>query len=108
MGTASKVASFCLRVGELICAAIVAGILSRYLYLLDQADVDANNRIIYTVAIAGISIFFAIVLAPPLQYSFWAFPLDFALFVCWMVAFGLLINVSLFYYYYTYRRWPGL
>jgi len=94
MGTASKVLSMVFRVGEIICGAIVAGILGQYLHVLDDANVDANNRIVYAISIAGISIFFALLLTPPVKYSFWAFGLDFALFVCWMVAFGLLVNVS--------------
>jgi hypothetical protein len=95
MGTTSKVVSVILRVGELICAAIVVGILGRYLDLVHDANANPNVRIIYTIAIGGISIFFSLVLMPPLKYSFWAFGLDFALFICWMVAFGLLINVSI-------------
>jgi len=94
MGTASKVVSVCLRVGELICGAIVAGIIGHYLYLLHLANVEPNDRFVYTEAIAGISIFFSIILMPPLPYSFWAFPFDFALFICWMVAFGLLVDLT--------------
>jgi len=94
MGTASKVASVCLRIGELICASVVAGILGHYLFLLDQANANANDRIVYTVAIAGISIAFSIILMPPLKYSFMAFPLDYALFICWIVAFSLLVNLT--------------
>src|SRR5882757_7478395 len=94
MGSASKVASFCLRVGELICAAIVAGILGYYLHLIDQANASVNGRIIYAEVIAGISILFSLILMIPFKFSFWAFPLDFVLFICWMVAFGLLIDVS--------------
>jgi hypothetical protein len=95
MGTTSKAVSVILRVGELICAAIVVGILGRYLDLVYDANASPNGRIIYTIVIGGISIFFSLVLMPPLKYSFWAFGLDFALFICWMVAFGLLINVSI-------------
>lgn len=94
MGTASKVTSVCLRIGELICASVVAGILGHYLYLLDQANANANDRIVYTVALAGISIAFSIILMPPFKYAFWAFPLDYALFIMWIVAFGLLVDVS--------------
>ncbi|RVX66735.1 hypothetical protein B0A52_08928 [Exophiala mesophila] len=94
MGTASKIISVILRVGELVCASIVTGILGYYLSILDDADVPDDGRIVYAVAIGGISIFFSLVLMPPLRYSFWAFPLDLALFICWMVAFGLLCNRS--------------
>ena len=95
MGTTSKAVSVIFRIGELICAAIVVGILGRYLDLVYDASASANGRIIYTIVIGGISIFFSLILMPPLKYSFWAFGLDFALFICWMVAFGLLINVSI-------------
>ena len=95
MGTASKVISVIFRSGELICASIVTGILGYYLSILDDANASYNTRIVYAVAIGGISIFFSLALMPPMAYSFWAFPLDIALFICWMVAFGLLCNVSL-------------
>jgi len=52
------------------------------------------GRIVYAVTIAGISIFCSIVLLPPLRYTFYAFPLDLLLFVAWMVAFGLLVNLA--------------
>jgi hypothetical protein len=94
MGTASKVTSVILRILELISAVIVTAILGRYLYFLDLANVGAGSRIIYSEVIAGMSIFFSLILIPPVKYSFYAFPLDFVLFVCWMVAFGLLANVS--------------
>ena len=95
MGTGSKVASVCLRVSELICAAIVAGVEGHYLYLVNQANDSPNGRIIYTEVIAGLSIAFSLILMLPMKYSFWGFPLDFALFICWIVAFGLMMDVSL-------------
>lgn len=94
MGTASRVISVLLRVGELICAAIVCGIMGYYLRALDDANGPYNSRVVYSVAMAGISILLSVVLLPPLKYSFAAFPLDFAIFICWMVCFGLLLNVS--------------
>ena len=93
MGIASQITSVVLRAVELISASIIAGLVGAYLHYVSDAGAQANGRLIYTVAIAGISIFFAIVFIPPLKYSFYGFPLDFALFVCWMVAFGLLDNV---------------
>jgi hypothetical protein len=93
MGIASQIASVVLRAIELISASVVAGIVGTYLHYLSDAGFGSNGRIVYTEAIAGISIFFSIAFMPPLKYSFYGFPLDFALFVCWMVAFGLLVNV---------------
>lgn len=91
---AHKFISVILRFGELVSATIVAGILGHYLWLVSQADDHANSRIVYTVAMAGISIVVSIALGIPFKYSFYCFPLDFALSICWFVAFGLLCNVS--------------
>jgi hypothetical protein len=94
MGTASKVVSVTFRIGELICACVVLGIISRFLYLLDLTNGHVDSKIIYAEVIAGISVAASVILLPPFLYSFWAFPLDCAIFICWMVAFGLLDNVS--------------
>lgn len=94
MGTASKVLSGLFRLVELGSAIIVAGIVGRYLSYVDDADVNAGSRIIYTIVIAGISILAALVLLVPWQFTFFAFPLDAILFIMWIVSFGLLVNVS--------------
>jgi len=94
MGSGSKFCSVILRFSELASAAIVAGILGRYLAILADANIDAGSRIIYSEVIAGISLLFSIVLFPPLKYSFYCFPIDFALFICWIVAFALLCNLT--------------
>ncbi|KAH9206223.1 hypothetical protein DL95DRAFT_375509 [Leptodontidium sp. 2 PMI_412] len=95
MGTASKTCSVILRLSELISAAVVAGIVGRYLYLLSSANAHASSRIIYAVVIAGIAILASLILLPPLKYSFYCLGLDFTLFICWMVAFGLLCNLTI-------------
>ncbi|KAH7348274.1 hypothetical protein BKA65DRAFT_500282 [Rhexocercosporidium sp. MPI-PUGE-AT-0058] len=94
MGAASKTCSVILRLSELISAAVVAGLVGRYLYFLSSANAHASSRIIYAEVIAGIGILASLILLPPLKYSFYCFCLDFALFVCWMVAFGLLCNLT--------------
>jgi len=96
MTTASRVASVIFRVFELISAAVVLGISSRFIRVFNSAPHHGslNGRIIYTEVIAAISIVLSILLGPPLIYSFYAFPVDFALFCCWIVAFGLLENVE--------------
>ncbi|KFY39730.1 hypothetical protein V495_05768 [Pseudogymnoascus sp. VKM F-4514 (FW-929)] len=93
MGSGSRVISVIFRLMQLVSAAVVAGTLGHYLHNIHEAGVGSNRRVVYAIAIAGISIFFALVLTPPLTYSFYAFPVDFAIFVCWMVAFGLLVNL---------------
>ncbi|KAH6674758.1 hypothetical protein B0J14DRAFT_652942 [Halenospora varia] len=94
MGTTSKVISCFLRFGELVSASIVLGILGRFTYLVHVGNGNTDSRIIYTMSIAGISILFSMILFPPFMYSFWAFPFDFAMFIMWMVAFGLLEHVA--------------
>lgn len=90
-----KIASPLLRGLELVCAAIVLGILAHYTYLVDQADGDSDGRIIYSLVIGAISVFFSIILMYPAWWTFYACPLDFVLSICWYVAFGLMINVSI-------------
>ncbi|PVH70097.1 hypothetical protein DL98DRAFT_578024, partial [Cadophora sp. DSE1049] len=94
MGAASKTCSVILRFLELSSAAIVAGLVGQYLHYLDTADVHANSRIVYAEVISGISILFSLIFMPPLRYSFYGFLIDFALFIYWMVAFGLMANVT--------------
>jgi len=94
MGAASKTCSVILRLGELVSAAVVAGIVGRYLHYLSNAHAHAGSRILYAEVMAGISIVASLLLLPPLRYSFYCFGLDLALFVCWMVVFGLLCNLT--------------
>ena len=94
MGTATKIFSVIFRLGELASAVIVLAIVGRFLHLLNIGNGSIESRIIYAEVMAAISTAFSILLVIPAMYSFWAFPLDFALFVCWLVCFGLLAGVS--------------
>lgn len=92
MGSRSRVIPVFFRLMQLVSGAVVAGTLGHYLHNIHEAGVGSNGRVVYAIVIAGISVFFALVLMPPLTYSFYVFPLDFAIFVCWMVALGLLVR----------------
>jgi len=94
MGTASKVVSVVFRLGELTCAAIVLGVLSHFVYVVDLGHGHIESKIIYAEVWAALSLTFSIILIPPLKYSFYAFPLDLIMFIGWMVAFGLLCNLT--------------
>jgi hypothetical protein len=110
MEIGSQITSVVFRSIELISASIIAGLVGAYLHYVSDAGAEANGRMVYTMVIAGISIFFSIVFMPPLKYSFYGFPLDFALFICWMVAFGLLDNVRLTSSYHAFlskTNFPG-
>ncbi|KAL4882304.1 hypothetical protein BJY04DRAFT_217620 [Aspergillus karnatakaensis] len=89
---AHKVISPFLRGFELVCAAIVLGILAHYTYLVDRANDDADNRLIYSLVIGAISVFFSLIFLYPAWWTFYACPVDFALSICWYVAFGLMVN----------------
>ncbi|KAK4167822.1 hypothetical protein QBC43DRAFT_341686 [Cladorrhinum sp. PSN259] len=94
MGSVSKVLSVILRLGELACAVVIVALLGRFLAIVDDADVYADPRIIYTTVIASIALALSIILMPPFTYSFMAFPLDFIFFVLFLVAFCLLETIT--------------
>ena len=93
MGSASKVLSVLLRLGELVCGVIVLALLGRFLYIVGEANVYADSRIIYATVVSSIAIALSILLMPPFTYSFMAFPLDFIMFTLFLVAFCLLESV---------------
>lgn len=86
--------SVLLRIGEIICAAIVAGLTGDYLNSVSaEPDSDASKeRFIYTEVVAAISLFFALIWLIPFMGTFIHWPIDFLLFVAWVVAFGLLVD----------------
>ncbi|KAI5455578.1 hypothetical protein BGZ63DRAFT_497443 [Mariannaea sp. PMI_226] len=89
-GTAHKVVSVLLRLGELASAVIVLAILSRFCYLISIAEETADGRIIYAMVVAGIGTIYSFFLCPPFTSLFLSFPFDFVLFVMWLVAYCLL------------------
>jgi hypothetical protein len=93
MVATSRVASVFLRIWELICACVVVGLIGTYLSYLGKAHVT-SGRMNYVIATASLGIVCSLALGPPFKYSFWAFPIDLAMFVMWMVAFGVMIDVS--------------
>jgi hypothetical protein len=95
MGNASKVLSVIFRIGELICASVVVGILSYFIRVVHLGNGTVDGKLIYTEVWAVFSMVFSILLILPFTYSFYAFPLDLIMFIGWMVAFGLDYNVSL-------------
>jgi hypothetical protein len=81
MGSTAKVANVIFRFFALCSAAIVAGIIGHGIYLIGKGGGNIDSRIIYTEALAGISIFFALIFLPPFIHAFWATPLDLAIFI---------------------------
>jgi len=91
--TGTSVLSIILRGVELISAAVVTGLVGSYIHSVNNAHDSVESRMAYTMSIAAISLFVSIVLMIPFKFTFWAFGLDLALFICWMTAFGLQLNL---------------
>ncbi|CZR68842.1 uncharacterized protein PAC_18742 [Phialocephala subalpina] len=90
MSVAARVFHVLLRIGEFISSVIVLGLIGRVLYMVGQADASTDSRLIYTTVIASISTIFSIIFVLPFLYAFLAFPMDFIMFVTWLVAFCLM------------------
>jgi hypothetical protein len=93
-GTVSRILAVASRLMAFISSIIVCGIIGRFVRHLDVIGMNYGSKIVYVLALSGLSIFFSLILMPPFRYQFWAFPLDFAFFIMWMVAFALLANLS--------------
>ncbi|KAL8391814.1 hypothetical protein RB595_002136 [Gaeumannomyces hyphopodioides] len=114
MGTAGDISHVLLRVVELCCAVIVLGLDGRLLWVVGQAGVYRDARLIYTIVVASLGAAFSLVLILPIIYAFYAFPMDFVLFVMWFVAFVLMealtgVNTCESFWYWNYwgYYWGG-
>lgn len=94
MGVASKAILVALRIWQLFISVIVLGILARFFRYSAMGGAARDGRIIYGIIVASLSTLASLVFIAPFMYSFWAFPVDFALFVMWLILFCLLITVS--------------
>ncbi|KAI9852642.1 MAG: hypothetical protein M1824_001839 [Vezdaea acicularis] len=92
MPAMARIAYLSLRVGELAFAATVAGLIGQYLHQVDEANGHPGKRFVYTEVIAGLSILLALIWLLPFTAGFIHYPVDFVMFILWIVAFGLLVN----------------
>jgi len=85
---------FCLRIGELAFAAVVAGLTGEYLHSVqNESNSDFSKaRFIYTEVVAAVSILLALLWLLPFTGSFIHWPIDFLLFAAWIIAFGLMVD----------------
>ncbi|KAL2270647.1 hypothetical protein VTJ83DRAFT_18 [Remersonia thermophila] len=115
MGAGSKVGLVIFRVWQIVCAAVVLGILSRFLYLINEAGAWRDGRVIYGIITGSISLVFSILFIAPFLYAFLGFPMDFVLWIMWLVLFSLLAarttggRCNSYWYYdywgYYWGRW---
>jgi len=88
----SDILSLALRIGELAFSATVAGLTGEYLHAAKHQSAWSKKRFIYTEVVAAIGILFSLLFLLPFAASFIHWPIDFVLFILFMVAFGLLAN----------------
>ncbi|PVH72415.1 hypothetical protein DL98DRAFT_610735 [Cadophora sp. DSE1049] len=94
MSAVARVFHVLLRIGECASSVIVLGVVSRLLYMVGQANASTDSRLIYTTVIASISTIFSILFVLPALYAFLAFPMDFIMFITWLVAFCLMETLT--------------
>ncbi|OKL64539.1 hypothetical protein UA08_00662 [Talaromyces atroroseus] len=94
MPVISRLFSVILRVAELACATVVAGIIGYYLHewTNDHLDAWAEGRWIYTEVVAGLSLLLGLLWLIPFAHTFFIWPIDIILSLAWFASFGLLVN----------------
>ncbi|KAK1760099.1 hypothetical protein QBC47DRAFT_448706 [Echria macrotheca] len=114
MGSTSRICCVILRVWELVCSAVVLGLVARFVHVVIVGGGSNDSRLIYTLVLACISTLYSILFIAPFHYTFLAFPADFALFIMWLVAFCLLVTRvatatcnSVWYWNYWGYYWGG-
>ncbi|OJJ99875.1 MARVEL domain-containing protein [Aspergillus aculeatinus CBS 121060] len=91
MPVISRLISIVFRVVEVICAAVVAGIIGHYLHQYD-GDAWPVARWIYTEVIAGLSILLGLIWLIPFSSGFFSWPFDVIISFAWFAAFGILVD----------------
>jgi len=92
MAKLARTIALILRVLELASAAIVAGLIGHELRRADKASARPAKRFIYTEVVAGLALLLSLLLLLPMTWAFSLWPLDFVMFILWIVAFGLLVD----------------
>ncbi|PYH84741.1 hypothetical protein BO82DRAFT_328706 [Aspergillus uvarum CBS 121591] len=91
MPVISRLISIVFRVVEVICAAVVAGIIGHYLHQYN-GDAWPVARWIYTEVIAGLSILLGLIWLIPFSSGFFSWPFDVIISLAWFAAFGILVD----------------
>ncbi|KAK3997757.1 hypothetical protein QBC44DRAFT_376236 [Cladorrhinum sp. PSN332] len=90
IGGTARACHVILRLFEFACSVIVLGLLSRAIFLINQADISQDGRILYAEVTSVISTLFSLLFVLPFLYAYMAAPFDAVMFMMWMVAFALL------------------
>lgn len=93
MPVITRIVSIGLRTGEFAFAAVVAGLIGKYLHDYDRAHSGMPHaRYIYTEVIAAISVLLALLWLLPFSGGFIHWPADLVISAAWFASFGLLVN----------------
>ncbi|KAF7513539.1 hypothetical protein GJ744_008833 [Endocarpon pusillum] len=90
MYSTTSLAFWVLRVGQLLLACVIAGIIGSYLHNFNHRHSWPRNRFIFTEVLAALSILCSLLWLLLSRGGIW--PLDVVLAAAWFSTFGLLIN----------------
>ncbi|KAM0705457.1 hypothetical protein Q7P35_006816 [Cladosporium inversicolor] len=92
--TALKITNVLLRFLRLCSACIVVGTVGWAIHRIHDSNGSVSGRLIYAEVVAAISIVVSLLLVPPMDYVFMMWPLDAISFIMWVVAFGILADLT--------------
>ncbi|PLB37919.1 MARVEL domain-containing protein [Aspergillus candidus] len=92
MPVLSRILSIALRTVEIICGAVVAGIIGYYLNSFDKLETWSQARWIYTEVVAAVSIILGFLWLIPCSFGFFSWPFDVIISCAWFAAFGILVD----------------
>ncbi|KAF2185319.1 hypothetical protein K469DRAFT_576726, partial [Zopfia rhizophila CBS 207.26] len=76
------------------CSVIITALLGHFFYFPSLGNEHADGCIVYARVIAYLGVVFSIALFPSLEYTFYAFPIGAIIFICSIVEFGLLADLT--------------
>lgn len=82
------------RIGQFAFSTIVVGLTSSHLHSARTEPSWSKKRFIYTDVVAALGLFVSLFFMLPFTWNFIHWPIDFLMFVMYMIAFGLLVDVS--------------
>ncbi|PWY96479.1 hypothetical protein BO94DRAFT_619603 [Aspergillus sclerotioniger CBS 115572] len=91
MPVISRLVSIVFRVAEIVCAAVVAGIIGHYLAHYSGSSWP-QARWIYTEVVAGLSILLGLIWLIPFSSGFFSWGFDVIISFAWFAAFGILVD----------------
>ncbi|KAM0169696.1 hypothetical protein ACHAPF_009711 [Botrytis cinerea] len=86
------------RIGQFAFSTIVVGLTSSHLHSARTEPSWSKKRFIYTDVVAALGLFVSLFFMLPFTWNFIHWPIDFLMFVMYMIAFGLLVDGTYIHY----------